>query len=785
MRDAVTINAAVEEEIPFSRSARSDPGVTSGSGPRLDAPAPPQANEPALLLATKLVPPAPRTQLIDRAALMSILSAQPRRKLVLLSAPAGWGKTTLLAQWALQAAAGWRFAWLSLDSSDSDPSQFWTCVVAALQAACPGAATRTFELLGKGVDPGQAVLPTLLNELAAIEHEVAVILDDYHLVSNPIIQQQVAFLIERMPPNIQLVLATRSDPLLPLAGLRAGGDLLEIRTDDLRLHVDEADRMLAAVLGRDLSDADIRLLLARTEGWAAGLYLAGLSLAGRADAAGLIRSFAGDNRHVVDYLIAEVLEGQPTNRRTFLLRTSVLRKLTANLCDAVLQTDDSAPVLADVERHNLFLLPLDLSRRWYRYHHLFAELLQAELHRTDPALVPTLHNRAATWFEREGLIDEAAHHLMAAGDVERLAELVAAHWAGDFYCGRWSTVSAWLDLLPPETVAADPRLGLARAWIVLARGLVDEAQMWIGTVEAALASAGAEREAMAAAVVVLRAVHAFTCGDLGVARDAAREATELVRDDAPLSGPNAHGIYGSTLYFAGRTREAQAAYRRAVQLAEKTGNQLTRIYALGYLALIAVEDGHVADAEQLIRKASGGGSDLADEEHFVDATVSLATAKVLDMRGETAAALDVVERAVMLGRLGGRVPELANALAIKAEILRHAGDHEAALVSLNEADVVLGGRADIGTTPKTPTGAGTRVGTVGGRVDGRVSGDDLTSKEIEVLRLLATRLSRREIGERLYISLNTVKSHQRSLYRKLAVTDRNTAVHRARELGLL
>ena len=257
-----------------------------------------------------------------------------------------------------------------------------------------------------------------------------------------------------------------------------------MRSDDLRFEAIEAAHLLNDVLGLDLADAIVQLLHRRTEGWAAGLYLAALSLAGRHDAAAFIRTFAGDNRHIVDYLIAEVLDGQPPHIRSFLLRTSVLGRLSGALCDAVLQTSGSASVLETIERDNLFVVPLDMSRRWYRYHHLFGDLLRAELQRSEPDLVAALHRRAAAWFEAEGLVDEAVRHLVAAGDIAASADLIAADWVNEFNGGGLSTVSGWLDLLPDETVSQDPRLSVARAWIALNVGQFDDAHVWIEAIEA-------------------------------------------------------------------------------------------------------------------------------------------------------------------------------------------------------------------------------------------------------------------------------------------------------------
>ena len=739
----------------------------------------------AVLLATKLHVPAIGAQLVHRGALLDALSAGCRCKVTLLSAPAGWGKTTLLAQWVLGAGENQRFGWLSLDPADNDPVWFWMYVVAALQKISPGIGIRAVELLAIGADPVQVVLPTLLNDLDTIASPIVLILDDYNLVVNRTVHDQLAFFISRTPANLHLVLATRSDPMLPLARLRASGELAELRTDDLRFGAIEADHLLNDVLGLDLPDADIQLLHRRTEGWAAGLYLAALSLAGRADTAAFIRTFAGDNRHIVDYLMAEVLDGQPPDLRSFLLRTSVLGRLSGPLCDAMLQTSGSASVLEKIERENLFLVPLDTSRHWYRYHQLFGELLRTELRRSEPDLVADLHRRAATWFETEGLIDEAVRHLVAGGDIARSADLIAADWVDEFKGGGVSTVSGLLDLLPKETVLQDPRLSLARAWIALSVGQLDDAAEWIEAVETSAADTP-DGGAISTQVVVLRAVHLFKTAEVAAALETARRAIALDLDEAPPGRSSAYCVYGSALYFSGSSREAQAAFRRAVELAEKVGDRRARIYALGYLALISTEHGQLADAERQIRRASGSARGLTDAEHLVDVMVSLATAELLRMRGDAAAAVAAADMAVMSARQGGAILEVAKALSVRAQIFEHLGDHQTAKANLDEVDTRMRGYADAGFAPTPLASAQRSAGTATTtRNEGCAVGEELTPKEVEVLRLLATRLSRREIAARLYVSLNTVKTHQRAVYRKLAVDDRSGAVSRARELGLL
>ena len=741
------------------------------------------AGERAVVLATKLSAPAVRGQLIDRASLADRLSAEPIRKLTLVSAPAGWGKTTLLAQWVHSADDSHRFGWLTLDSPDNDPVRFWTGALTAVEKAHPGVGIHALELLASGADETQVVIPTLLNELAATDKQVVLILDDYHLIENPTVHRQVAFVLARMPATLRLVVSTRSDPPLPLARLRAGGELLEVRTDDLRFAAGEAADLLTEVVGLDLTAREVELLLRRTEGWAAGLYLAALSLDRRVDAAEFVATFAGDNRHIVDYLIAEVLAGQSAGRRSFLLRTSVLDRLNGALCDAMLEATDSAAALQEIEQENLFVVPLDLSRRWYRYHQLFAELLRAHLHFIEPELVAGLHQRAAAWFTAEGLIDDAMHHLTAVGDTARRTELIASNWIPEFNQGHLSTIAGWLDALPGETVTCDPRLSAARGWIAMNLGRIDAAGSWIEAAEAALAEHPEQADAVRPQFAVLRALHQFKTGDLVTALETAREAIGCDLPDAVMGRAGAYGIYGSAHYYLGDIGEAQAAYRQAVPLAERAGDHRVRSYALCCLAMIDAEEGRLSEAQQLINRAESSSWAFTPGEHLMGGAVSLtASAIVLAGLGDCAAASDAADMAVVAAREGGGFHETAKALMVRAQIFEHRGDHRAAEASRREAAATLQGEQVFGVAPSLLT-AGETIPERDGPV--AEAGEQLTIKELEVLRLMGTRLSRREIGGRLYISLNTVKTHQRAVYRKLGVDNRTAAVHRARQRGLL
>ena len=348
------------------------------------------------LMATKLYVPKLRRGLVARPRLLERMGSGADARLTLVSAPAGFGKTTVLAAWLQEAsAAGRRVAWLSLDAADNEPASFWTYVVTALQRAVPGVGASALELLASSPVPTELVLTTLLNELAAAPDEVWLVLDDYHLVDNHEINEGLAFLLEHLPAQVHVVLSTRADPDLPLARWRVRGELVEIRAADLRFTSDEANAYLNVATGLELAAADIAVLEERTEGWIAALQLAALSLQGRQDVSGFITRFAGDDRYIVDYLIEEVLRHQPAAVRDFLLQSAVLDRLTGPLCDAVTGRDDGSEMLVALERANLFIVALDDRREWYRYHHLFADVLRARMLSEQPDQVPLLHQRAS------------------------------------------------------------------------------------------------------------------------------------------------------------------------------------------------------------------------------------------------------------------------------------------------------------------------------------------------------------------------------------------------------
>jgi len=420
------------------------------------------APELAVLVATKFH--VPRAGFVPRARLLARLAEGMGRGLTVVCTPAGFGKTTLLGDWARRSRRP--AAWLSLDAGDNDPARFWRYVAAALERVRPGTGAPVAALLqGPEQPPLEAVAVAVINELMSVpgEGEVVLVLDDYHLIEAPPVHDSVAFLLDRLPPGLRLVVASRADPPLPLARLRARGQLAELRAADLRFTLEETAVFLRETTGLELPAASVAALQDRTEGWAAGVQLAALSLRGHADPAGFVESFAGSHRYVLDYLTEEVLARQPEPLVRFLLETSVLDRLNGPLCDAVTGRTDSQALLEALERANLFLVPLDEERRWWRYHHLFADLLRVRLAHERPERAPELHHAAAAWHEQHGFADEAVRHALAAGEVAWAARLVERHVEGLLRRSEGATLGRWLAALPTESVRSRARLCLAQA----------------------------------------------------------------------------------------------------------------------------------------------------------------------------------------------------------------------------------------------------------------------------------------------------------------------------------
>ncbi|MFN8597867.1 MAG: LuxR C-terminal-related transcriptional regulator [Anaerolineae bacterium] len=431
----------------------------------------------APILTTKLYIPPLRPKAILRPRLIERLNEGLQRTpgVTLISAPAGFGKTTLVSEWMATLTpanrAGVKAAWLSLDEGDGDPTRFLTYLIAALQTIVANIGEGLLNALqSPQPPPTESILTALLNEIAAVSEHFILVLDDYHVVETQVVDRMLAFLVEHLPPHMQLVIVSREDPPLPLARLRVRGQLIELRAADLRFTPDEAAEFLNRVMGLNLSAENIAALENRTEGWIAGLQLAAISMQGRSDVARFIGSFTGSHRFVLDYLVEEVLRHQPEHIRSFLLQTVILDRLCASLCDAVTGREDSKELLDVLERGNLFLISLDDQRQWYRYHHLFADVLRAHLMEAQPDRVASLHSRASAWFEQHAQPADAIRHALAAGEFTRVADLVEWAFPAMNRARQFATLLGWLKALPDEVVRVRPILCYAYALTSMACG---------------------------------------------------------------------------------------------------------------------------------------------------------------------------------------------------------------------------------------------------------------------------------------------------------------------------
>ena len=543
-------------------------------------------------------------------------------KVTLISAPAGFGKTTLLAGWLAAAPAGGRSAaWLSLDQGDNQPVAFWTYLISALRTVAPGVGASALSLLqGPQPPPIETILSTLLNELGALPNDVVLVLDDYHVVDGPDVLDGMTFLLDNLPPRVHLVITTRADPALPLARLRAGGELTEIRAADLRFTPDEAAAYLNEVMGLDLAARDIAALERRTEGWIAALQLAGLSMQGRDDVAGFIAGFAGDDRYIVDYLVEEVLHRQPEQVRSFLLETSILARMTGPLCDAVTDQAGGKATLDALDRRNLFLVPLDDRRQWYRYHHLFADVLRARLLDERPELAPELHRRAAEWYEQHDDRPEAIRHALAGGDVARAADLVELAIPATVQDRQEATLRQWLEALPDELLRVRPVLSNAYAGSLLVRGEVAgveerlrDAERWFDTSDEAVAGPPERAGSMVivdeaafrrlpGSIAVHRAGRALILGDVAGAVTHARRALDLVGEDEHLARGGAAGLLALASWTSGDLEAASSWYTAAMASLEKAGH-LSDVIGCGLaLADIRLAQGRLGEALRIFER---------------------------------------------------------------------------------------------------------------------------------------------------------------------------------------
>jgi LuxR family transcriptional regulator, maltose regulon positive regulatory protein len=649
------------------------------------------------LLATKLHVPRPRPGFLLRPRLLERLAGGAGRELVLVSTPAGFGKTTLLGDWARRSQQP--VAWLSLEPGDNDPVRFWRYVVAALDGAGTGLGDQVAPLLGPQAGSLEAVVTEVINGLAGLTDRRALVLDDYHVIEAPPVHHSVGFLLERLPAQLQVVVASRIDPPLPLARLRVRGQLVELRERDLRFTEDEAAALLRDGAGLDLPTASLAALLARTEGWVAGLQLAALSLQGRSDPAGFVAGFSGSHRFVLDYLAEEVLDGQPPELRSFLLETSVLERLCGGLCDAVTGRADSQATLEQIERANLFLHPLDEERRWWRYHRLFADLLRARLQQAEPDRVPALHRNAAAWLETHRQVDEAVGHALAAGEADWAARLVEQHTQERFQLGEGATVARWLAALPAELVHARPRLSLAGAVWALIGGRVDEVEPLLAHAEHASTTGERSTDAPAAGhanvpamLAILRAELARQHGDADRTIAFAQQALPQIAEDDRLLRYLVAWNLAVAMLLQGRVGDAEQALADVVADRWTAGEPYNALRACYTLSQAQRAQGRLGAAlatcrQGLERAVAAGRAALP-----ASGVAQLGLAEILRERNELDAALDHAGKGVELCRQLGYAQWQVTSLAALAWIRQARGDQAGALEAVQDAERVLPSR---------------------------------------------------------------------------------------------
>ena len=745
------------------------------------------ATRRATVAASVLAPPKARPGTVVRQAQLDRLADSLAARLVLMIAPAGWGKTSLLRDWWLTTQdAG--VAWLSVRQSDNDPVQFWSGVVAALDTVAPGTGKAALEAVtdAETRKPGH-IEALLVADLARLSRSVTLILDDFHLITSPEVRAGFGTLVEHLPPALSLVVAGRSELDLPLARLRARGELAEIKADQLRFSEAEAEQLLNRTLGLALAPEEIHALWQRTEGWAAGLYLAGLPLLDRKenDAAEFVGAATHDDRLIFDYLAAEVFAGLPPRLHAFLLRTAVLGRFCAPLCDIVTSSVGSQPLLGEIERRQLFLVPLDNACRWYRYHSMFAEALRYELENAEPGLAQLLHRRASAWHRQHGTVAEAIDHAIAADDFSDARELIAARWHEILDDGLdAATMEGWLDRLPPEMVIGDTRMCVKRALLASLQGRPEDVEQWLAAAESTTPQGAWDYGPASVESVVCfhRALHRCLGGDLAAAEPPARRAAEL-----ELESGNAYcrartlAQLGAILFWRGQDDDAGLLLEQVIRSAGRAADKQASSLALSCMAAIAARQGDQESARSYAHEAA----DRAD--YGITVVADLTSADLLAGDGELAAAETVAVTALDHARHRRWRLDTAAALLCLVRIYAIGGRAAEARVHFGEASDIIASLPDPGrlsgllAEAEHSTGQPEPVPAHRGRTR---RPDGLTGREAEILGLLTQGHTNLEIAAKLVVSVHTVERHLQNAYRKVGVRNRaDAAAYMARDGG--
>jgi LuxR family maltose regulon positive regulatory protein len=732
------------------------------------------------LFESKLRPPLSRPAIVHRAALVDRLDAMPRVPVICVTAPAGYGKTTLLAQWAAHSPA--RVAWLSLDERDNDPEILLAYAAAALDRVEP-----VDPEIYRRRSPGSFSIAStavlrLTRAMASMHTPVALVFDHAEVLQNPVCRDAIAELSVHLPAGSQLAIATRETPPVPLAHLRGQGAVLEVGVADLAM--DGADaRALLANAGVRLDATEAESLIERTEGWPVGLYFGALAVnAGAADATvGL--PFSGDDRLVAEYLRSELLDRLSSEQVTFLTRTSVLDRMCGPMCDAVLETQGSADVLRSLEDSNLLLVALDRRRQWYRYHHLFQELLRAELQRREPELIATLHLRAATWSDEQGWRELALEHAQRGGDTERAAELILALAQPAWASGRIDTVLRWMDWIEREgLIEQSPAVAVHGALIYALLGRPIDAERWVTAVERQPAVGTLDDgSSLESSFAYLRASLGRDGVD-GIRRDA-RIASDGLSPGSPYRPTMLHAE-GICHLLEGNPAAADPVLAHAAEAALRSGAAPFAAMILAGRATIAADRDTWSEAGELSDRAYDLVRASAVEDYWTSALVFAVASRIAGHRGDIPLARENVARAARLRPLLTYALPVVSVLALieLAQAYIALADTAGAREVLRQAHDILQQRPNLGVLPKRVEDLRVRLDAIR---SGSLGASSLSTAELRLVPLLQTHLTFPEIGERLHLSRHTVKTQAISIYQKLGVSSRSEAIDRMHEIGLL
>jgi LuxR family maltose regulon positive regulatory protein len=649
------------------------------------------------MMATKLYVPSPRRGFVVRPRLREKLRLGADSGLTLLSAPAGFGKTALLADWFGEAAGQGRcVAWLSLDPADSEPASFWTCVVTSLQTAAPGVGSSVLELIASPPLATELVLTALVNDLAAVPKDVWLVLDDYHTVDSRAVGTGMAYFLEHLPPHVHVVVSTRSDPELPLSRWRVRGELVEIRAADLRFTPDETAAYLNDVAGLDLAAGQVSTLDQRTEGWIAALQLAALSLKGRDDAAGFIERFAGNDRYIVDYLVEEVLQHQAEAVGSFLLQTAVLDRLTGPLCDAVTGREDGSSMLVALERANLFVIPLDDQREWYRYHHLFADVLRGRLLSEQPGQIPLLHQRASRWHESHDHTEDAVRHALAGQDFDRAAHLVELAVPMLRRSRQDALLFGWLRALPDAAIRRSPVLSVFYAGLLLVSGDLPGVESRLADAERSLAAVPdgpappwgdtEEVRTVPATIAVYRAAVAQAGGDVGGTAAHARHALDLAGPEDHLARGAASGFLGLAAWADGDVPGALQTFTQAMASLHAAGNLVDELSSTVVLADMWLASGRPGEARRLYDNALQLADARGDSMMRASSELHVGLSEICRQAGDLSGASMHLEAAAVFVERGPMTESRYRWFVAMGLVAQDEGSPERAISYLDQAE---------------------------------------------------------------------------------------------------